>query len=119
MTYSPDDYDLDYQEDPKPKLPPDLQRVPKFGSNDRKPVIKRQTNPPTTPIDYPSPQKLAQQAALSSLKYSGKAKLKPEIEEDAKDILHIGEESIAKLDNHTNKLDQEDDGTDDLDPPMA
>lgn len=115
MTYTSDDY----QEDPKANLPPDLQRAPKFGSSDRKQVIKRQSNPPVTPIDYPSPKKLAQKAALSSLKYSGNAKLKPEAEDDAKDILNIGDDNVAKLKDHVNELEQTDDAEMPPAPPMA
>lgn len=108
-----------FNDDPKANLPPDLQRIPKFGGNKQGNTPAKPSKNPVTPIDYPSERNLAQKAALSSLKYSGNAKLKPELEEDAKDLLQKHNERKSISETHTNKLDTLDDNQSPPAPPIA
>ena len=94
------------QDDPKANLPRDLQRLPKFGGSKKTNNTQKKIYQAIEPIDYPSEKNLSQKLALSALKYSGQAGLKPEIEDTAREILEKG--SIDEKSFHPNDLDQKD-----------
>jgi len=92
------------KDDPKENLPKELKRLPKFGGS------KKSNNTPknyqaTQPIDFPSEKNLSQKLALSALKYSGQANLKPEIEDTARELLEQCDPEI----DPPNDLDQDND----------
>jgi hypothetical protein len=109
--------ELSNQDDSKNNLPIDLQRLPKFGGS-KKPYIKNENySQNTNPIDYPSEKNITQKLALSALKYSGKASIKAEIEDTARDLLQITEENNTQLEkNQAEDLGQKDDSP--PPPPM-
>lgn len=97
-------------DDPKKKLPQELQRIPRFGGPKKNNGNQKKTYKPSNPIDYPSEKNLTQKLALSALKYSGTANIKSEIEDTARDLLEIGEENNFGLQKtQSNDLDQKND----------
>jgi|GEM_PF-3501933 hypothetical protein len=97
------------QDDPKENLPKELKRLPKFGGSKKSNKIQKNYQA-TQPIDFPSEKNLSQKLALSALKYSGQASIKPEIEDTARDLLEINQENnLAAQKLQQNNLDQTDD----------
>ena len=97
------------QDDPKENLPKELKRLPKFGGSRKNYQNQKKIYQAIEPIDFPSEKNLSQKLALSALKYSGQASLKPEIEDTARELLEQGDSEM----NPPNDLDQNND------PPPA